>query len=62
MSAPPSREPASMSTGRPASRRVPLTAEQLEMAKASGITAEEYERQLIRMNQMKAAGALDDRR
>jgi hypothetical protein len=62
VSAPPSREPASMSTGRPASRRVPLTAEQVEIAKASGISVEEYERQLIRMNQMKAAGQLDDRR
>jgi hypothetical protein len=62
VSAPPTREAPSMTTGRPASRRVPLTAEQVEMAKASGISVEEYERQLIRMNQMKAAGALDDRR
>jgi hypothetical protein len=62
MSAPPHRDPPLMSTGRAASRPTQLTADQLEMARASGITAEEYQRQLEKMNRMKAAGELDDRR
>jgi hypothetical protein len=62
MSAPPTREAPSMSTGRSPSRRVPLTSEQLDAARFSGISPEEYERQLRKMEAMKAAGALDDRR
>jgi hypothetical protein len=62
VSAPPTRDVPSMSTGRAASRPTQLTADQLEMARASGITAEEYQRQLEKMNRMKAAGELDDRR
>src|SRR5262245_39128584 len=61
-SAPPHREPPSMSTGRPISHRAPLSKEQLEIARASGITAEEYSRQLQKMEAMRAAGTLDDRR
>src|SRR5262249_24406561 len=45
VSAPPSREPASFSTGRPISHRAPLTKEELEIAQASGISADEYQRQ-----------------
>jgi hypothetical protein len=62
MSAPPTREAPSMSTGRPPSRRVALTSEQLDAARFSGISPEEYERQLRKMEAMKAAGQLDDRR
>jgi hypothetical protein len=62
MSAPPTREAPSMSTGRSPSHRVPLTAEQRDAARFSGISEQEYERQLRRMEAMKAAGALDDRR
>jgi hypothetical protein len=62
VSAPPSREPASMSTGRPQSFRAPLTAEEVEIARASGITPERYAQEKEKMLRMKAAGQLDDRR
>jgi hypothetical protein len=62
MSAPPTREAPSMSTGRSPSHRVPLTAEQRDAARFSGISEQEYERQLRKMEAMKQAGALDDRR
>jgi hypothetical protein len=62
MSAPPTREVPSMASGRNPSRRVPLTAEQIDAARFSGVSVEEYERQLRKMEAMKAAGALDDRR
>jgi hypothetical protein len=62
MSAPPSREPASMSTGRPQSFRAPLTKDELEIAQASGITPERYAQEKEKMLKMKAAGLLDDRR
>jgi hypothetical protein len=62
VSAPPSREPASMSTGRPQSFRAPLTAEEIDIARASGITPERYAQEKEKMLRMKAAGQLDDRR
>jgi hypothetical protein len=62
MSAPPSREPASMSTGRPQSFRAPLTADELDIARCSGITPERYAQEKEKMLRMKAAGQLDDRR
>jgi hypothetical protein len=62
MSAPPTREVPSMASGRVPSRRVALTSEQLDAARFSGISPEEYERQLRKMEAMKAAGQLDDRR
>jgi hypothetical protein len=62
MSAPPTREVPSMASGRVPSHRVPLTAEQRDAARFSGISEQEYERQLRKMEAMKAAGALDDRR
>ena len=62
MSAPPSREAPSMASGRVPSRRVPLTPEQIDAARFSGISVEEYERQLRKMEAMKAAGQIDDRR
>jgi hypothetical protein len=62
VSAPPSREPASMSTGRPQSFRAPLTAEEIDIARASGITPERYAQEKEKMLRMKAGGQLDDRR
>ena len=62
MSAPVSRDSPSMTTGRPQGGPVQLTAEQREAARFSGISEQEYARQLQRMNQMKAAGQIDDRR
>jgi len=62
VSAPPHRDPPSMTTGRSPSQRVPLSAEQIDAARFSGISVEEYERQLRKMEAMKAAGQIDDRR
>jgi hypothetical protein len=61
MSAPPTREVPSMASGRVPSRRLALTPAQIEAAHASGISLEEYERQLRRYEAMKAAGQIDDR-
>src|SRR5262245_26136189 len=58
VSAPPSREPPSMATGRAPSRRAPLTRDELEIAAASGMTAEQYQAQKERMLRMKAAGEM----
>ena len=58
VSAPPSREVPSMSTGRAPSRRAPLTRDELEIAAASGMTAEQYQAQKERMLRMKAAGEM----
>jgi hypothetical protein len=60
VSAPPTREVPSMSTGR-APRPTQLTAAQREAARFAGISDEEYGAQLRKMEQMKAAGMLDGR-
>lgn len=62
MSAPPHRDPPSMSTGRPASHshRAPLTAAQREAAQFAGISEQEYAAQLERMEKLKAAGVIRD--
>jgi hypothetical protein len=70
MSAPPTRESPSMTTGRPMSRPAPLTREEVEIALASKQRPNESDETAIRryqyhkqqMNQMRAAGQLDDRR
>jgi len=62
VSAPPTRDVPSMATGRPTGGPVKLTAEQFEAAKFSGISPQEYARQLERMNRMKASGEIDDGR
>jgi hypothetical protein len=62
VSAPPHRDSPSMTTGRPVGGPVRLTAEQRDAARFSGVSEQEYARQLERMNRMKAAGELDDRR
>lgn len=61
VSAPPSREPVSMRTGRPQSFRAPLTADEVEIARASGISPERYAQEKEKMLRLRAAGQLDDR-
>jgi hypothetical protein len=54
---PPSRDPPSMSTGRPAgASTVTLTAEQSAFARSQGLSDEQYKRELIRMEAEKRAG------
>jgi hypothetical protein len=57
-SAPTSREAPSMASGRPVGRRVPLTADELQIAQNSGISAEEYQTQKEKMARLRAAGAV----
>jgi hypothetical protein len=56
VSAPPHRDPPSMSSGRPASTPLHLTQEQRELARSLGLTDEQYRDGLRRMNSEKAAG------
>jgi hypothetical protein len=60
VSAPPHRDVPSFSTGRSQNVRRPLTEAQREMARASGISEQEYATQLEKMERMKAAGAIQD--
>ena len=60
VSAPPTRDVPSMATGRLTGGPVRLTPQQFEAAKFSGISPEEYARQLQKMNRMKASGEIDD--
>src|SRR5262249_29898754 len=60
VSAPPTRDVPSLPTGRPTGGPVRLTPQQFEAAKFSGISPEEYARQLQKMNRMKASGEIDD--
>jgi hypothetical protein len=57
VSAPPSRDAPSMSTGR-ATGRAPLTEAEVEIARGSGLSPEEYAAQKEKMNRLKAAGAI----
>jgi hypothetical protein len=56
VSAPISREPPSMTTGRPQSFRAPLTRAEVEIARAAGITDAEYQRGKERVAREKSAG------
>src|SRR5262249_15922101 len=58
VSAPPTRQAPSMSTGRAPNYRAPLTRDELEIAAASGQTPEQYQQQKERMLRMKAAGEM----
>ena len=60
VSAPPSRDVPSFSTGRPQGGPVRLTPAQQEAARFSGISEQEYARQLVKMERMKASGEIDD--
>jgi hypothetical protein len=57
VSAPPTRAVPSMTTGRPTGQRVPLTADEIQVAQNSGISAEEYQTQKEKMARLRAAGA-----
>src|SRR5215475_6018675 len=58
ISAPPTRDVPSFSTGRPVSD-MRLTADEAQIARSLGITAEEYLAQKKRMHQLKAAGVIN---
>jgi hypothetical protein len=60
VSAPPSRETASVATGRYVNERTALTREELEVARASKISPEEYQKQKQKMLRLKAAGVIQD--
>src|SRR5262245_56301706 len=53
VSAPPTREVPSMKTGRPQSYRAPLSKDELEIAQACGMTADQYQVQKMKMLKMK---------
>jgi hypothetical protein len=59
VSAPPTREVPSMTTGRPVSD-VRLTVEEAQLAKSLGISEDEYKQQKARMNRLKAQGAIQN--
>jgi len=58
VSAPPTREVPSYSTGRAPRHRAPLTRDELEIAAASGQTPEQYQAQKDKMLRMKESGQL----
>jgi len=58
VSAPPTREVPSMSTGRSPHYRAPLTRDELEIAVTCGQTPEQYQAQKERMMRMKTAGEI----
>jgi hypothetical protein len=58
VSAPPTREVPSYSTGRSPRYRAPLTKDELEIAAASGQTPEQYQAQKERMLRMKESGQM----
>jgi hypothetical protein len=60
VSAPPTREVPSFASGRPTSRRAPLSENELQIAKNSGISPEEYQLQKQKMERLKAAGAIQN--
>jgi hypothetical protein len=60
-SAPPTREAPSMATGRPPSD-TRLTAEEMQLAAALNLKPQEYAEQKRKMNQLKAAGVIQDGR
>src|SRR5262245_32030184 len=60
VSAPPTREVPSLSSGRTMNERTPLTREELEIARASRISPEEYQKQKQKMLRLKAAGVIQD--
>jgi hypothetical protein len=60
VSAPPTRDVPSLASGRPTTRRVPLTETELQIAKNSGISPEEYQLQKEKMRAMQAAGVIQN--
>jgi hypothetical protein len=62
VSAPPTRDTPSWSSGRPVNTHAPLTQAEREIARASGVSEDEYQRQKQKLNQLKAAGVIQDNR
>ena len=60
VSAPPTRNPPSFSTGRPQTAQAPLSQAEREIAQASGISESEYQMQKAKMQKLKAAGVISD--
>jgi len=58
VSAPPTRDAPSMSTGRATGHRAPLSEAEMEIARNSGLSLEEYQAQKEKMLRLKAAGAV----
>jgi hypothetical protein len=58
VSAPPSRESPSMTTGRATGHRAPLSEVEMEIARNSGLSPEEYMQQKEKMLRLKAQGAV----
>src|SRR5262249_17624349 len=61
VSAPVSRDIPSVSSGKRDSSRVTLSLEEQQIAKASGISLQEYAKQKLRLAQMRASGEYADR-
>jgi hypothetical protein len=62
VSAPPTRDVPSMSTGKSRSFRQPLTADELHIAQACGQTPEQYQQEKEKMLRLKASGVIQDGR
>jgi hypothetical protein len=60
VSAPPTRDVPSLASGRPTARRAPLTEVELQIAKNSGISPEEYQLQKEKMRQLQVAGVIQN--
>jgi hypothetical protein len=61
VSAPPTREAPSMTTGRPTTD-TRLTSEEIALAKSLGITTQEYQEQKAKMRRLQQAGVIQDGR
>src|SRR5262245_38522036 len=59
VSAPPTREVPSLSSGRTMNERTPLTRDEREIARVSRMTDQEYQQQKERIRQMRASGEMD---
>jgi hypothetical protein len=62
VSAPPSNNPPSWSSGRPSNSHAPLTQAEREIAAASGVSEDVYLEQRNRMNHLKKMGVISDGR
>jgi hypothetical protein len=62
VSAMPSRDIPSMSSGRPTSYHEPMTMQEAEIARASGISNDEYRMQKEKLMRLKASGVIPDGR
>jgi hypothetical protein len=62
VSAPPTRDVPSMSTGKSRNFRQPLTADELHIAQACGQTPEQYQAEKEKMMRLKASGVIQDGR